>query len=88
MEVLVLIELVFRQLQVVQHLEGGIIQTIHVKEAESVSQGEVLITLESVEARSNVERFRNRLEEATAIEARLLAEQALSEEIDYPESLK
>ncbi len=74
--------------KVVQHLEGGIIQTIHVKEAESVSQGEVLITLESVEARSNVERFRNRLEEATAIEARLLAEQALSEEIDYPESLK
>lgn len=74
--------------KVVQHLEGGIIQTIHVKEAESVSQGDVLITLESVEARSNVERFRNRLEEAMAIEARLLAEQVLSSEIDYPESLE
>jgi len=73
--------------KVVQHLEGGIIQAIHIQEADSVKEGDVLVTLESIEASSNMERIRNRLQEAMAIEARLLAEQALESTISFPTSL-
>jgi HlyD family type I secretion membrane fusion protein len=73
--------------KVVQHLEGGIVEKILVREADSVAQGDTLLILENVEARSNLERLSNRFREAQAIEARLLAEKALEETINFPESL-
>ncbi len=44
----------------VQHLEGGIIARIHVREGDSVRRGSPLITLESVSARAEVETFTDR----------------------------
>ncbi len=73
--------------KVVQHLEGGIIKEILVREADTVAQGDVLIKLESIEARADVERLANRLKEARAVKSRLLAELQFAETITFPDDL-
>lgn len=70
--------------RVVQHFEGGIVEEILVQEAVSVSAGDVLLRLSSIEARSNLEVFSTRLDVAHMVEARLLAERALAEEVNFP----
>ena len=70
--------------RVVQHFEGGIAEEILVQEANSVQAGDVLIRLNSIEARSNLEVFSTRLDVAHLVEARLLAERALEEEVTFP----
>ncbi|MEO0379923.1 MAG: HlyD family type I secretion periplasmic adaptor subunit [Pseudomonadota bacterium] len=73
--------------KVVQHLEGGIVQDIRVREADVVEDGDVLVVLESIEARANMERFSVRLKEARAVEARLVAEQQFKDTIAFPQDL-
>ena len=60
--------------RVVQHFEGGIVEEILVEEAKEVQEGDVLLRLNSIEARSNLEVFSTRLDVARLVEARLLAE--------------
>ncbi|MFC6640192.1 hypothetical protein [Sulfitobacter sediminilitoris] len=43
--------------RVVQHFEGGIVDEILVQEAISVNEGDILLRLNSIEARSNLEVF-------------------------------
>jgi len=73
--------------KVVQHLEGGIVEEIHVSEADAVNKGDVLLRLSAVEAHSNLEVVRTRLDLARIIEARLLAERSAAEEMILPERL-
>ncbi|OSQ45280.1 HlyD family type I secretion periplasmic adaptor subunit [Marivita geojedonensis] len=73
--------------RVVQHFEGGIVEEILVSEADEVEEGEVLLRLSAVEARSNLEVLSSRLDVARLTEARLLAERALSDKIDFPQDL-
>lgn len=73
--------------RVVQHFEGGIVDEILVTEAGNVEQGQVVLRLNSVEARSNLEVFSTRLDVARLVEARLLAERALDEEVIFPEEV-
>ena len=73
--------------QVVQHLEGGIVDEIQVREADSVEEGDTLFVLNSVEVFSNLERLSNRLNEARAIEARLFAEQEFHSDINFAEDM-
>ncbi|MDF3435199.1 HlyD family type I secretion periplasmic adaptor subunit [Sulfitobacter sp. KE42] len=73
--------------RVVQHFEGGIVDEILVTEAGNVTQGDVLIRLSSIEARSNLEVFSTRLDVARLVEARLLAERALQDEVIFPEDV-
>ncbi|RDC74746.1 HlyD family type I secretion periplasmic adaptor subunit [Rhodovulum sp. 12E13] len=73
--------------KVVQHLEGGIVEEIHVAEADSVDEGDLLLRLSSVEARSNLEVVRTRLDLARIVEARLLAERSSAEEMSLPDHL-
>jgi HlyD family secretion protein len=73
--------------KVVQHLEGGIVEEILVEEADHVGKGDVLLRLSSVEARSNLEVIRTRLNLARIIEARLLAERGVDETMDLPSDL-
>lgn len=74
--------------RVVQHFEGGIVQEILVKEADTVEEGDVLLRLSDVEARSDLAVIKTRMDVAAIIEARLLAERSLSEEIELPDYLK
>ncbi|GAA6178489.1 HlyD family type I secretion periplasmic adaptor subunit [Sulfitobacter pacificus] len=73
--------------RVVQHFEGGIVEEILVTEAGNVAQGDVLLRLSSIEARSNLEVFSTRLDVARLAEARLLAERALQDEVVFPEDV-
>lgn len=71
--------------KVIQHLEGGIVEEILVKEADVVERGDVLLRLSSIEAASNLEVIEFRLNVARITEARLLAERALEDTLEFPE---
>jgi HlyD family secretion protein len=73
--------------RVVQHFEGGIVEEILVQEANTVQVGDVLLRLSSIEARSNLEVFSTRLDVAHLVEARLLAERALEEDVTFPDDV-
>jgi HlyD family secretion protein len=73
--------------KVVQHFEGGIVQDLVVKEADTVAEGDVLLRLSGVEARSNLEAIDTRLDVAKIMESRLLAERNVSDEITLPDDL-
>lgn len=70
--------------RVVQHFEGGIVEEILVSEADAVQEGQVILRLSSIEARSNLGVLSTRLGVARLVEARLRAERDLAEGIDFP----
>lgn len=71
----------------VQHLEGGIIDTILVKEGSKVHADQVLLTLQNVNTEASVDFYRKLLASSLATQARLLAEKELSERITWPAEL-
>ncbi len=75
------------QNKVVQHYEGGFIKSILVKEGDSVKAGQPLIALDATAARTNDRQLVLRLARLEAINARLDAEQAGSDEIAFPDLL-
>lgn len=60
--------------QLVQHLEGGIVQDILVREGQSVRAGDVLLRLSDTQASTDVQQGRNRVDALKAQQARLKAE--------------
>ncbi|NRB02466.1 MAG: HlyD family type I secretion periplasmic adaptor subunit [Rhodobacteraceae bacterium] len=74
--------------KVVQHLEGGIVDAILVEEAERVEEGQPVLRLNSVEARSNLQVLTSRLNLSRIAEARLLAERGLDDVVTLPEDLQ
>lgn len=71
----------------VQHLEGGIVREILVREGQRVEAGQVLFRLESTAPKAGYELQRNQLDSAIAQEARLIAERDDKEEISFPQEL-
>lgn len=59
----------------VQHLSGGIVQEVLVREGDQVQQGQLLIRLDSAVARANHEAVRQRYLGLRAMQGRLEAEQ-------------
>ena len=74
--------------KVVQHLEGGIVQNIHVDEANKVEKGDLLLRLNDIEAQANRIVTQNRMNVALVIEARLLAERDMADTFNVPDSLQ
>ena len=66
--------LVHLAVDVVQHLEGGIVQQILVREGQVVQAGDVLMRLSDVQANTSVQQGRSRLHALLAQQARLTAE--------------
>lgn len=60
--------------QLVQHLEGGIVREILVREGQTVKAGDVLLTLSDVQASNSVQQGENRIDALLAQLARLTAE--------------
>jgi len=60
--------------QLVQHLEGGIVRDIRVREGQSVKAGDVLMSLSSSQVSTDVQQGRNRVIVLKAQQARLKAE--------------
>jgi len=68
----------------VQHPNGGIVGQIFVKEGSVVKEGDVLIRLDDTVTRSSLAATRSQLDEARALEARLLAERDGAESVTFP----
>ncbi len=73
--------------RIVQHFEGGIVEELLVYEASSVTKGDILLRLNSIEARSNLDVFSTRLDVARLVESRLLSERDLSDKVVFPEDV-
>jgi HlyD family secretion protein len=73
--------------QTVQHLEGGIIREILVRDSDQVAEGQPLVVLEGVSARAEVGRLEERLRTLAAQEARLRAERAEAAEIRFDHAI-
>src|SRR5512134_1753279 len=70
----------------VQHLEGGIIGEIKVKEGDAVRRGDILLVLKDMSTQATADTLRSRLANLAAKEARLQAERSDAETIraDHP----
>lgn len=73
------------QNKTIQHLEGGIIDEIRVREGNHVKAGETLVVLDDTKAKAKLERLQVRLRRLQAVSARLEAETKLAESLDFSE---
>ncbi len=71
----------------IQHLEGGIVREILVKESDAVKEGQVLFRLEPTQARANSDIVRKQIDADLALEARLVAERDLADTVTLPKAL-
>ena len=72
----------------VQHLEGGIVDAILVREGEEVREGQPLIILESVQVDASASMLRKQLVTQSAAQLRAEAEKELRAELTWPEDLR
>ncbi|CNL42929.1 HlyD family secretion protein [Yersinia enterocolitica] len=73
--------------KVIQPLQGGRIQQLHVGEGDEVTEGQLLITLDDTAIRSHRDNLQHQYLSALAHESRLTAEQHDLPEIHFPEAL-
>ncbi len=71
----------------VQHLEGGIVSEIKVKDGEFVEKDQVLIVLDEIQSKASMEIVKGRRTVALAQKARLEAERDGKDEIVFPKWL-
>lgn len=71
----------------IDHLEGGIVKKILVKEGSDVKEGQPLVLLDDTAARARLDLFKGQYVSARASEARLIAERDNAEEIAFPQEL-
>lgn len=71
----------------IQHLEGGIIGRIMVRDGDVVAAGQSLIGLDDTKARATVQMLQGQLWDAQALEARLVAERDNGETILFPKEM-
>jgi membrane fusion protein, type I secretion system len=71
----------------IQHLEGGIVREIDVRDGEKVKADQVLMRLDDTQASATLQQVTARYDSATALVARLTAEELGKSQIDFPPSL-
>ena len=71
----------------VQHLEGGIIRDIKVRDGEVVAKGQVLLILDDTQPKAQLEAVRGQLFAALAREARLVAQRDGLARVIFPQEL-
>lgn len=72
----------------VQHLDGGIVKEMRVKEGDTVKAGDVLVVLDETQARAEFDILTQMFLVTRATEERLRAEYAKSEALTMPADLK
>lgn len=72
----------------IQHLEGGIVSKIRVKDGDRVKEGAVLVELEDTRAKAQVQIVEGQLDAYRALEARLVAERDGLESVIFPADLE
>ncbi len=73
--------------KIVQHLEGGMIDQILVKEGDKVEEGDILIRLKSIRVKANVDLLKGQLYGKIAELNRLTAEVAMAKKITWSDEL-
>lgn len=74
--------------RIVQHLEGGIVKAILVRDGDTVKKGQTLVELDTTRSESELKIALSQYVETLAEEARLRAEQSAHVSIDFSEELK
>jgi membrane fusion protein, protease secretion system len=72
----------------VQHLSGGIVSAVLVREGQVVQEGQVLVKLDEATARANYEMVRQRYLGQRAVQGRLVAEQMGLSRIEFHPDLQ
>jgi HlyD family type I secretion membrane fusion protein len=75
------------QNKIIQHLEGGVIREIYVREGDVVEPGQVLLDLDDTAARAELQRLFLRRVRLSSIDARLQAEMREEPEIRWPDDV-
>ena len=70
--------------KIIQHLEGGVIREIYVREGDIVSPGQVLLDLDDTSAKAELQRLFLRRVRLSATDARLKAEMREDPEVHWP----
>jgi len=68
----------------VQHLEGGIVTAINVKDGDKVKKGDVLIVLDQTQSLAELSILQSQLAIARAKQARLTAERDKANSVEFP----
>ena len=71
----------------IQHLTGGLIETVNVKEGQIVKQGDVLLTLDDEQAKARQQEIQQHYFGVRAMESRLIAERNGEHEIHFHSDL-
>jgi protease secretion system membrane fusion protein len=72
----------------VQHLQGGIVREVLVREGDEVKEGQTLVRLDDAVSKANFEATRQRYLALRAMESRLQAEQAGRDRIEFGAELR
>lgn len=75
------------QNKIIQHLEGGIVDEILVKEGDSVTRGQPLVRLDDTATKAQLRRLELRRYRFLAMQSRLIAERHGYDKIALPEAL-
>jgi epimerase transport system membrane fusion protein len=73
--------------KVVQHLEGGIVKEILVKNGDKVSPGDTLLVIDNTQPKAQLEVTNTQMVSQAALEARLIAERDGRDAVTYPDFL-
>ncbi|MCK5166533.1 MAG: HlyD family type I secretion periplasmic adaptor subunit, partial [Rhodospirillaceae bacterium] len=73
--------------RIIQHLEGGIVGEILVRNGDNVDAGQVIVRLDDTKARATYDLLSKRRMNTTTLLARLKAEQAGNSKIIFPDAL-
>jgi HlyD family type I secretion membrane fusion protein len=68
----------------IQHLEGGIVREILVRDGDAVRRGDTLVRLDPTRNEATDKGYRQQLAIASALQARLTAQRDLADTIDFP----
>lgn len=71
-----------------QHLEGGVIESILVKDGDGVKKGDLLLKLRDVHIKSQLDTYKTQYDDASALYARLVAQRDTKDSVAYPEELE
>jgi HlyD family type I secretion membrane fusion protein len=76
-----------QNLKSIQHLDGGIIGSIDVKEGDVIAKGQIMIRLDDTQNRAELSIIKSQIIELSARRARLIAERDGQDAMDLPELL-
>ena len=76
------------QKKIVQHLEGGIVDAIHVSNGDRVKKGDMLLKLRDVQIKSQLSIYSSQYQEALTLFARLQAEKEHKQSVVFAQEIQ